>query len=393
MPSRRDFLYASAGLALQANAQVGRPAPATDRKLRLAVIGGGFGAQFSFHEHPNCVVAAVSDLRAERRRALRDQYRCDNMYDSLEQLLDKEKRLDAVALFTPATLHHKHVSLSMNRGLNVYCAVPACHTLEEAESLAALKKRTGLGYMLGETSYFRPGCIYARQLFQSGVLGEVYYSELAYYHDRGDLQRLVDDKKSRFYEPGGSRSWRWGFPPLGYPTHSLGFLTGVTGERITSVSALGWGSHHPFLHDNVYKNPFWNESALMETDKGHMARCNVFWLVGEDGERAQWYSDKGTLYMANSGLHPDLYHAREKKPQPVKYPDYLQDPMIPPAMRHPSGHGGSHVFLSAEFINSLLENREPMVGMKEGLAITVPGLVGHESALKRGERLRVPEFL
>lgn len=393
MSSRREFLYASTGLALQSNAQVGPPAPKTEKKIRLAIAGGGFGSQFSFHEHPNCIIAAVTDLRADRRRALRDAYRCDNMYDSLEQLLEKEKRLDAVALFTPATLHQKHVAMCMNRGLHVYCAVPACQTLEEAESMAALKKKTGLRYMMGETSYYRPGCIHARQLFQSGSFGEIYYSELAYYHDRGDLQQLVDDKRSRFYEPDGSRSWRWGLPPLRYPTHSLGFLTGVTGEHIATVSALGWGGNHPFLTENVYQNPFWNESALMETDGGHIARCNVFWLVGEEGERAQWYSDKGTLYMANAGLHPDLHHERGKKPRAVTYPDYLQDAMIPAAMRHASGHGGSHVFLSAEFINALLEDREPVVSMKEALAITAPGIVGHQSALQKGERLKVPSFL
>ena len=50
---------------------VGRPVPAgSTRKIRLAVIGGGFGADFSFHEHPNCVLAAVSDLRADRRKRL-----------------------------------------------------------------------------------------------------------------------------------------------------------------------------------------------------------------------------------------------------------------------------------------------------------------------------------
>jgi len=95
MESRRDFLFGAGSLALLAQRgaaakAVGRPAPLnSNRKIRVAVIGGGFGADFSFHEHPNCILAAVSDLRADRRKRLMEHYRCDNMYNSLEELLQR----------------------------------------------------------------------------------------------------------------------------------------------------------------------------------------------------------------------------------------------------------------------------------------------------------------
>ncbi|MBI3208268.1 MAG: Gfo/Idh/MocA family oxidoreductase [Candidatus Solibacter usitatus] len=394
--TRRNLLLATGALALQAQPaahQAGKPAPlGSSRKIRLGIAGGGFGAGFSFHEHPNCEVTAVTDLRTDRRRKLQEVYKCQTAYESLEQMLSLEKRLDAVAIFTPPPLHYKHTEMSMKRGLHVYCAVPAVFTLEEAAKLKAIKESTGLRYMMGETSWYREGCIYARNVHRAGGFGELFYSELAYYHDRGDLKELVENKKTRFYEPDGSRSWRWGLPPLHYPTHSMGYLVGVTGERIRTVSALGWGNSHPYVADNVYKNPFFNESALMETDRGHMVRCNVFWLIGEDGERAQWYGEKGTLYMANPGLYGDIHRDRLTKPKALAYPKYLNDPMIPMPMRHESGHGGSHVFLSAEFINALVDNREPEIDVYQSLAITVPGIVGHQSALKKGERLKVPSF-
>jgi len=33
------------------------------RKIRIGIIGGRFGTSFQFHEHPDCIVEAVSDLR------------------------------------------------------------------------------------------------------------------------------------------------------------------------------------------------------------------------------------------------------------------------------------------------------------------------------------------
>ena len=45
-------------------------------KVRIGIIGGGFGASFYFHEHPNCIVEAVSDLHKDRRVHLMEVYGC-----------------------------------------------------------------------------------------------------------------------------------------------------------------------------------------------------------------------------------------------------------------------------------------------------------------------------
>jgi len=66
--------------------------------------------------------------------------------------------------------------------------------------------------------------------------------------------------------------------------------------------------------------------------------------------------------------------------------------MLPKPMRHGSGHGGSHTFLTHEFVAALVEEREPAVDLYEALAMTVPGLVAHQSALKGGEQMKVPSF-
>ena len=126
----------------------------------------------------------------------------------------------------------------MSRGLHVISAVPACFSLEEAEKLKALKERTGLRYMMAETSYYRPGTIYARNLFRSGGFGELFYSEVEYYHDRGDLKKLVDDKTSRFYAPDGSRSLALGIAAVALSDA----FAGVHGGRDRRTDAVGVGA-------------------------------------------------------------------------------------------------------------------------------------------------------
>jgi hypothetical protein len=68
--------------------------------------------------------------------------------------------------------------------------------------------------------------------------------------------------------------------------------------------------------------------------------------------------------------------------------------MLPEPMRKQTkgGHGGSAILISAEFINALLEDREPAVDIYESLAMTVPGIIAHQSSLKDGEQLKVPSL-
>lgn len=356
--------------------------PMSDRKIRIGVVGGGFGMSFHWHEHPNCVVAAVSDLIPERRENLKKKYRCDTAYESLEVLV-KDESLDAVAIFTPAPDHARHALLCFEHGKHVISACPACMTLEEAEQLRTAKSHTGLKYMNAETSYYRAETELARQLYKAGVFGELVYSEAEYYHP--GIGRATHELSVR----DGKRTWRYGFPPMLYPTHSTAFLVGVTGERLTKVSCVGTGDpNEPALKDNAYNNPFLNGMAMFTTDQGHPFRCNVAWDIHADGERAQWLGRDAALYMPSGGGQPFTYKAGPERV--TEMPDF--SPRLPEALRQDTGHGGSHPFLTHEFVTALLEDREPAIDLNLALSFCVPGIVAHQSALQGGKLVDIPVF-
>ena len=225
MKNRREFINAMAIGGVAAQTSLAAPQAASGKKIRMAVVGGGFGSSFHWHEHPQCVVTAVTDLYAVRRTKLRDAYRCDSVYDSLEDMLKKRNDLDAIAIFSDAPSHVKHVKMCMEHGLHVVSAVPACMSLEDAEQLRGIKEKTGRRYMMAESSYYRQPCIYARDLFQKGGFGQIFYTECEYYHDFNFDERL-NSSQSLYYNPDGSNSWRQGLPPMRYPTHSLAFHIG-----------------------------------------------------------------------------------------------------------------------------------------------------------------------
>lgn len=345
--------------------------PVSERKVRVGIVGYGvcrFGAAFGFQDHPNVEIVAVSDLIPDRREGLMKACRCDKSYESLEVLV-KDPKIEAVFVATDAPHHPQHCMEVLNHGKHVMTAVPAVFgSLEQAEKLLETVKKTGLKYMMAETSYFRADCCGMRQIYKAGGFGRLIYSEGEYYHYRATP---IDSYKG----------WRIGMPPLWYPTHSTAYYVGVTGKRFTSVSCVGFNAGFDAYKPgaNKYDNHFTDEVALFETSEGGSSRILMCKGIKDlIVERGRVFGEKGWM----DGTE---YHGVMKE-----LPD-ISRPPLPPGMPA-GGHGGSHGPLANEFVTSILEDRQPAVSIYEALAMTVPGIVAHQSALKGGERLKIPQF-
>ena len=397
--SRRKFI-GNASVGMTAMAIAPHHIFANDQnlntKVRIGIIGGSFGASFYFHQHPNCIVEAVSDLRKDRREHLMEVYGCTKSYDSLDQLLPDPK-IDAVFIATPAPDHVKHVIAALDAGKHVLCAVPAAMTVEDCYKLRDAVRRTGLTYMMAETSVYRQNTISVRQFHKEGKFGEIFSAAAEYNHP--GLEALWFEN--------GKPTWRHGLPPLLYPTHCTSFLISVTGERLTNVSALGWGDQSPLLKNNPYQNPFWNETAFFQTNKNHPFRVEVNWKGAlTNAERAEWRgehmsfisspkeSSEHTIIRSVDTVGKDDAGFQIKANITEKYlqPKWWQTDLLPAPLRHDSGHDGSHAFITHEFIDAILHNRKPTVNIYEALAYTAPGIIAHESALKNGELMKIPNF-
>ena len=346
--------------------------PPADRKVRVGIVGYGycrFGAAFGFQNHPNVDVVAVSDLIPDRRAGLMKACRCDKSYESLEVLV-KDPKIEAVFVATDAPSHVKHCIAAMQHGKHAMSAVPATYgSVEEGEKLLEAVTKTGLKYMMAETSCFRPDCYAMRQIYQAGGFGRLVYSEGEYFHY---LTKPLPSYKG----------WRVGSPPLWYPTHSTAYYVGVTGKRFTAVSCggfrAGFDAYKPGA--NPYKNEFTDEVALFQTSEGGTSRMSMCKsVVGYNAEAGRVFGTKGCM----DGME---YRGNLKK-----LPDITRPP-LPPGVPG-GGHGGSPGPLMNDFVTAILTDRQPLVNVYEALAMTVPGIVAHTSALKDGETMKIPQYL
>ena len=206
-----------------------------------------------------------------------------------------------------------------------------------------------------------------RQIYIAGALGKLVYSEGEYYHY---METPIDSYKG----------WRIGLPPQWYPTHSNAYYNCVTAGSFTEVSCIGMPSQIEHLRpaNNRYKNPFGTEIALFRTSEGGTSRMAVSWdTPGAGGETGRIRGQRGSFYGKYEGLEKTLPNVKR--------------PPLPPGVAG-GGHGGSHGYLMNEFVSAVLQDRTPLVNIVMALNLTVAGIVAHQSAMKGGELMKIPQF-
>lgn len=350
--------------------------PVSDRKIRVGIVGYGaskFGASFGFQNHPNVKVEAVSDLFPDRCEELAKVTGCSKTYPSLEELV-KDDNIEAVFVATDAPSHPRHCIEVLKHGKHVAVAVPVTYgSVEEGEQLLEeVKKNPGLKFMMFETSCFRQNLYEMRKIYQAGGFGNIVYSEGEYYHGAP-----LSVKPGEYKGVGSYKNWRQGGPPMWYPTHNTAYHIGVTDGSFTEVSCFGT-KRADGSSANQYNNPFDTEIALFRTSEGGTSRQAR--SSATPGRASEIGRVRGTL-----GSYHDKYEGRlEELPE-------LKRPPLPPGVPA-GGHGGSHGYLMNEFILSILEDRKPLVDIISSMNMTIPGIIAHQSAMRDGELLKIPQY-
>lgn len=119
-----------------------------------------------------CKVVAIASRDAGRARAVADQLAIEKAYGSYEELL-ADPTIDAIYNPLPNHLHTPWTIKAMEAGKHVLCEKPIALTAPEAEQLVQARERTGKLVAEAFMVRFHPQWLRAREIVQSGQLGEV----------------------------------------------------------------------------------------------------------------------------------------------------------------------------------------------------------------------------
>lgn len=361
--------------------------PYTDRKLRVGLVGYGyckFSAEFSFQNHPNVEVVAVSDLFPDRCATLAKRVKCEKTYESLEKMVEDDS-IEAIFCATDAPAHAKHAIMCLEHGKHVCHAVPVFHGDYEwgEKLLECCKKHPDLKYAMFETSVFHADLYAMEKIYKAGGFGKIVYSEGEYDHTK---------------EPGAGslpsyNDWRKNGTPLWYPTHATAYYVGVTHKRFTDVSARGIKPlDNPNPTPNAVGNVFIGEVATLNTEEGGLSRMMCCSAYGKYLEAGRVRGEIGGFDATYVPVEQGYTGTTDGRKIVQSLGDSLKRPALPPGVE-PGGHGGSHGYLCCDFVDAILKNQPTRVGIIDALNMTIPGAFAHMSALKDGEVLKLPEYV
>ena len=370
-----------------------------DKQVNVAIVGLGFGAELIpiYQRHPRANMYAICQRTESKLNEIGDAHGIEKRYTDFEDLL-ADPNVDFVHINSPIPDHAPQSIAALKAGKHVLSTVPMATSIEECEQIVNLVKETGLKYMMAETVVYAREFLFVKELYEKGELGKVQHLRASHHQD---MDGWPD------YWPG--------LPPMHYATHCVGPCLALTRAEAEYVSCFGSGTIREELIPK-YNSPFAVETthikfrnsdltaqiyrALFDTARQYRESFDVFG------------SKKSFEWQLIEGEDPVLHTAKKAEaeiPQRVKVPDYAH--LLPEGIQpfttggvydadehqHLSftqggGHGGSHPHLANEFIDALIDDRDPFPNAIQSANWTCVGICAHESALKGGEMVRLPEF-
>lgn len=273
-----------------------------DKKLVVANIGMKFGmSHVEGAMDYGAEIAAICDCDEENLRFAGERYGIPEekrFTDYMDIVNNKEINVVTVAI---PDQQHKKVSCDLLRaGKNVLCEKPLALTREDLEEIIKTSDESGAKFMVGQICRFTPAFEKAKEIIESGTIGEVYFAESEYAHD---YMKLCDTWRA---DPD-----RHGV--IGGGCHAIDLLRWLVGDP-KEVFAYGM---HKLLPQVEYDDA---TIAVMKFDDNVAGKVFVSTGCKRDYTmRTVIYGTKGTLICDNTSPTMTLFVTDEegvtKEPQ------------------------------------------------------------------------------
>ncbi len=367
----------------------------SDKSVNVAMIGLGFGAEFIpiYQNHPHANVSAICRRNEVELNKVGDMFGIDKRYTKYEDVL-ADADIDYVHINSPIPDHAPMSLQALDAGKHVMCTVPMATTIDECLQICEKVKQTGLKYMMAETVVYSREFLFIKDLYEKGELGKIQHMAASHPQDMDGWpdywERMI---------------------PMHYATHVVSPVLGLVNGLAEYVSCFGSGT----VRDDIQQksgNKFAVESCHIKIKDSDVAAHIWRFLY----DTARQYRESFDVYGTKKSFEwtlvegePHVIHTAKQPeqeiPSKIEVPDFAH--LLPEPIRkftqsiedadHLSfvqggGHGGSHPHLVNEFVSALIEDRDPWPNAVTSANWTCVGICAHESALKGGEIVKLPDF-
>lgn len=261
-----------------------------EKKIVAANIGMKFGmchveGAMSF----GAEIAALCDSNEENLRFAGERYNIpeEKRITDYREIM-KNSEINAVTVAVPDQMH-KEISCELLRaGKNVLCEKPLALTREDLVEIIKAEDESGCKFMVGQICRFTPSFIKAKEIIDSGILGELYFVESEYAHD---YMKLCDTWRADPLRHG----------VIGGGCHAVDLLRWLAGDP---VEVFAYGTHR-LLPQVSYDDA---TVAIMKFSDNLMGKVFVSTGCKRDYTmRTCIYGTKGTLICDNTSPAMTLF--------------------------------------------------------------------------------------
>ena len=292
------------------------------RKLKVGIIGGGGPGAFFGRIHLRAL--SLDGTRELVAGALRSNPK-DSMAAALEWGIqgypdyqaminawkDGDIGLDYAVIATPNHMHFAPAMACVEAGLPVLCEKPMTMTVAESETLAKLAKRKKVPFILAHTYTGHPMMMTARELVQSGAIGDI--RKIESWYTQGWLASALEQSGQQ------QASWRTDPKRTGISncggdigTHAFMAATWVSGLSVKRLSAR----LNSFVKGRLLDDDF---NVVAELSNGGTALItatqiaigykndNGFRMFGTKGS-IEWHQEEAEKLLVRRGGGADEVH-------------------------------------------------------------------------------------
>lgn len=372
---------------------------ASDKPVRVAIIGLGFGAEFIpiYQNYPGAELAAICRRNEKELNECGDRWGIKKRYTKFEDVL-ADPDIDAVHINSPIPDHGPQSLAALKAGKHVGCTVPMGTSIEECRAIVLAQRASGKVYMMMETVVYSREYLFVKELYDKGELGRIQFL-------RGSHQQDMD---------GWPDYWP-GLPPMWYATHCVSPCLALLGKHAEAVVCHGSGRIREELIAR-YNSPFAVETATFSIRDSDVCAEVTRSLFDTARQYRESFDASGSVksfeWQQVEGEEPVIHTKglpEPEIPKRVSVPDYAH--RLPgPIQRFTTkgvynvedeqhlsftqggGHGGSHPHLVHAWLSAIKGERPALPDAETSANWTMVGICAHESALKKGEKVVIPTF-
>src|SRR6266567_2234634 len=191
------------------------------RKINVAIVGLGFGAEFIpiYQRHPQASMYAICQRTQKKLEAIGDAFGVERRFTDFNELI-RDPKVDAVHINSPIPDHAPQSIAALKAGKHVACTVPMATSIADCKKIVDLVKQTRKKYMMMETVVYAREFLYLKELYEKGQLGKIQFLQASHQQDMD----------------GWPNYWP-GLPPMWYATHCVSPCLAILSDAVGATPA------------------------------------------------------------------------------------------------------------------------------------------------------------